>query len=149
MSLSTRKVSVLCLLINYPHSTHSPLPSPPAARGAPKAKSAAKPAAKPAAKRAAKPLNTKAAGKRPAVEPAEERAEDPPEDPTIDKMVKIGATVHIPASAFPEEKPPKCKYWVGKVVKTSAGGRTDVGIHVEGEAVFTRNKAEVAGWLVQ
>ena len=57
--------------------------------------------------------------------------------------------VHIPASAFPGEKPPKCKYWVGKVVKTAAGGRTDVGIEVEGEEVFTRSKAEVAGWLVQ
>ena len=144
LSLSTRKVSVLCLLINYPHLTHSPLPSPPAARGAPKAKSAAKPraakpATKPVAKRTARPL---------AIRHGPSRFGEAESDPSKDKQVKIGMKVHIPASAFPKEKPPPCMYWVGKVVKTLAGGKTDAGIYVEGEEVFTRSKAEVAGWLV-
>ena len=144
LSLSTRKVSVLCLLINYPHLTHSPLLSPPAACGAPKAKSAAKPraakpATKPVAKRTARPL---------AIRHGPSRFGEPKSDPSKDKRVKIGMKVHIPASAFPKEKPPSCMYWVGKVVKTLAGGKDDAGIYVDGEEVFTRSKAEVAGWLV-
>lgn len=63
-------------------------------------------------------------------------------------QVKIGMTVHIPKDIFPTEECPTCGYWVGKVVRTSKGGKGDVGIFVEGEAeVFTQPKWKVAKWL--
>jgi hypothetical protein len=62
-------------------------------------------------------------------------------------LVKIGKKVHIPASIFPNFKAPKTGYWVGKTCKTSKGGQYDIGIHIEGEDIFTRPVAEVADWL--
>ena len=62
--------------------------------------------------------------------------------------VRINKKVHIPKSVFPEHKAPKCGYWVGKTCATSRGGTGDIGIHIEGEPIFTRSMEEVAGWLV-
>ena len=63
--------------------------------------------------------------------------------------VKIGATVHIPASVFPEEEAPSKGYWVGKTVRTIRGGIHDIGVRAEGDdGCFTRSKLEVAGWLI-
>ena len=62
--------------------------------------------------------------------------------------VKIGKVVHIPASVFPKDKPPKEGFWTGKVVYTKNGGENDAGIRIADEDIFTRPKLEVAGWLV-
>ena len=56
--------------------------------------------------------------------------------------------VLAPRRTAPSEYFPPAAFWVGKVVKTLAGGKDDAGIYVEGEEVFTRSRAEVAGWLV-
>ena len=44
----------------------------------------------------------------------------------IDKC-KIGKSVAIPHSVFPEEDEPAGGYWKGKIVKTLLGGTADVG----------------------
>ena len=63
------------------------------------------------------------------------------------EKVKIGRCVHIPQSVFPDEVAPPEGYWVGKICLTKKGGMGDVGIHIEGEEVFTRSRLEVAKWL--
>ena len=62
--------------------------------------------------------------------------------------VKLNKKVHIPKGVFPHHKAPRCGYWVGKTCATNAGGTDDIGIHIEGEEIFTRPKTEVAGWIV-
>ena len=62
--------------------------------------------------------------------------------------VKQGKLVHIPGKVFPKSKVPKCGYWIGKTCGTKFGGTNDIGIHIEGEEIFTRPMAEVATWLV-
>ena len=63
--------------------------------------------------------------------------------------VKLGVTVHIPYSVFPEEEKPELGYWLGKTVFTTAGGQLDIGILAQGdEEVFTRPMAEVVKWVV-
>ena len=62
--------------------------------------------------------------------------------------VKIGKVVHIPASVFPKDKPPKEGFWTGKIVNTKKRGEDDAGIRIADEDIFTRPKLEVAGWLV-
>lgn len=62
--------------------------------------------------------------------------------------VKIGKTVHVPHSAFPEENMPENGYWIGKTCKTRKGGTNDIGIKIDGEEIFTRPISEVVGWIV-
>ena len=64
----------------------------------------------------------------------------------LDRL-KIGKVVHIPHSVFPDEPVPPEGYWVGKLCKTNKGGMGDIGIHIEGEEIFTRPRLEVTGWL--
>ena len=65
------------------------------------------------------------------------------------KGVKIGLTVHVPASVFPDEPAPELGYWVGKTVATSLGGKGDIRVKCDGEDfVFSRSKLEVADWIV-
>ena len=62
--------------------------------------------------------------------------------------VKVGLVVRVPSSVFPDEPPPRHGYWTGRTVATKRGGATDIGIQCDGEDfVFTRPKAEVAGWV--
>ena len=62
--------------------------------------------------------------------------------------VKVGLVVRVPRSVFPDEPPPRHGYWTGRTVATKRGGATDIGIQCDGEDfVFTRPKAEVAGWV--
>jgi hypothetical protein len=61
--------------------------------------------------------------------------------------VKVGQLVHIPHSVFPDEDAPPRGYWMGKICKTKKGGTGDVGIHIEGEEIFTRSRLEVVKWL--
>ena len=61
---------------------------------------------------------------------------------------RIGLTIHVPHSAFPEEDKPTAGYWTGCTVKTSLGGRGDIGIHIEGEDIFTMPMCTVATWVV-
>ena len=62
---------------------------------------------------------------------------------------KIGKSVKIPHSAFPEEDEPNGGFWMGKIVKTAQGGTGDVGIHIEGEPIFTRPlPAHAWRWLL-
>lgn len=79
----------------------------------------------------------------------QDEEEEEKEDEEKEVEVKIGKKVHIPRSVFPEHKPPKCGYWVGKTCATKKGGKGDVGIHIDGEDIFSRPKAEVAAWLVE
>ena len=64
------------------------------------------------------------------------------------KTVKVGKTVHVPHSAFPEEEKPANGYWIGKTCKTKKGGKDDIGIRIEGEDIFTRPISEVLEWIV-
>jgi hypothetical protein len=66
----------------------------------------------------------------------------------IDKC-RIGKSVAIPHSVFPEEAEPAGGCWMGKIVKTSLGGTADVGILIAGEPVFTRPRTEVVNWVVE
>eukprot|EP00966_Prymnesium_polylepis_P217782 5040141-Prymnesium_polylepis.2 len=66
----------------------------------------------------------------------------------IDKR-KIGQSVAIPNSVFPDEPEPAGGCWMGKIVKTSLGGTADVGILIVGEPVFTRPRTEVVNWVVE
>ena len=61
---------------------------------------------------------------------------------------KIGAAVAIPHSVFPDEPEPDGGFWQGKLVRTSQGGTTDVGIQIDGEPIFTHPLAEAVEWLV-
>jgi hypothetical protein len=61
---------------------------------------------------------------------------------------RIGRSVAIPHTIFPDEPEPPDFFWMGKIVQTSLGGTGDVGIKVEGERVFTRARSEVVNWLV-
>ena len=70
------------------------------------------------------------------------------EQKAVESSVKVGKIVHVPNSAFPGEAAPENGYWLGKTCKTKKGGAKDIGIHIEGEDIFTRPIAEVAGWLV-
>ena len=65
----------------------------------------------------------------------------------LDK-VRLGVTVHIPQSVFPDDPAPPEGFWIGKTVSTTAGGTGDVGIEIPGEEIFTRPRSEVAGWVV-
>ena len=65
----------------------------------------------------------------------------------LDKL-KHGRVVHIPHAIFPEEPNPPGGYWKGKICRTTNGGLTDIGVHIEGEPIFTRPKTEVVNWLV-
>ena len=49
---------------------------------------------------------------------------------TVHTQVRVGITVHIPYSIFPEEEEPELGYWIGTTVYTSAGGQLDIGILV-------------------
>ena len=71
--------------------------------------------------------------------------DDPPTTSVTSPSVKVGVTVHIPHSVFPDEEEPELGYWIGKTVHTSAGGQMDTGILAEGEdEVFTRSMTEVS-----
>ena len=61
--------------------------------------------------------------------------------------LKVGRVVHIPHSVFPDEDAPPNGFWIGKICKTLKGGMGDVGIHIEGEEIFTRPRLEVIKWL--
>ena len=67
----------------------------------------------------------------------------------LDK-VKIGKTVHIPHTVFPDEPEPEGGFWIGQTVATRLGGLGDIGIQVPGDdEIFTRPRAEVAQWIVE
>tara|TARA_B110000503_G_C7084885_1_gene386815 strand:+ start:477 stop:809 length:333 start_codon:yes stop_codon:yes gene_type:complete len=66
----------------------------------------------------------------------------------LDKL-KHGRVVHIPHAIFPAEPIPPGGYWEGKICRTTNGGLTDIGVHIEGEPIFTRPKTEVVNWLVE
>ena len=62
--------------------------------------------------------------------------------------VKMGRSVHVPHSAFPDEEEPELGYWIGKTVRCKSGGDADIGIKIPGEQVFTWPLSEVAAWVV-
>ena len=62
--------------------------------------------------------------------------------------VRIGMTVHIPHSVFPDEPAPEGGFWIGQTVKTNLGGTGDIGVSVPGDDIFTRPRSEVAHWVV-
>jgi hypothetical protein len=57
----------------------------------------------------------------------------------LDKL-KIGAIVHVPSSAFPNDPAPPEGYWIGKLCNTLQGGTGDIGVHIEGEEIFTQSR---------
>ena len=65
----------------------------------------------------------------------------------LDK-VRVGMTIAIPHTIFPDEPEPEGGFWMGKTVRTLLGGTGDIGISIEGEEVFTRPRAEVLDWIV-
>ena len=65
------------------------------------------------------------------------------------EQVKVGKIVHIPHAVFPDEPMPPNGFWVGKLCHTHLGGMGDIGVHVDGEEIFTRSRVEVSGWLVE
>ena len=62
--------------------------------------------------------------------------------------IKIGKTVRVPASAFPDYEAPEEGYWEGKTVNTKKGGTGDIGIKIPGEDTFTVSMAVAKGWLI-
>ena len=74
--------------------------------------------------------------------------DDAPAQRVNPQKLKNGLVVHVPSTAFPDESAPEIGFWIGRTVRTKAGGEGDVGIKIDGEPVFTWPMEEVAGWVV-